>query len=75
MLAFILYPVCFQLGVDGADCAVGGSLLSPSRVKLDAPACAITCGSYHNLALMSSGDVYSWGFGDSLALRILRLTA
>ena len=28
----------------------------------------IDCGTNHNLALSSTGDVYSWGYGDMLAL-------
>jgi regulator of chromosome condensation len=36
----------------------------PKDVKI----VAITCGGNHNLALTSNNDVYTWGYGDMLAL-------
>lgn len=51
--------------------AAGAFSSSPLLVPLPAkPAqvVAVACGGNHNLALLSNKDVYSWGYGDMLAL-------
>lgn len=51
--------------------AVGDYQTIPETVVMPAgvaPVVAISCGSNHNLALTSSQEVYSWGYGEMLAL-------
>lgn len=45
-------------------------VLVPLPKQGDAPPVivAISCGANHNLAVTSTGDVFSWGYGDMLAL-------
>ena len=59
-----------QLGiVDKPE--VGYCEMTPLKVSLPpgtAPATAISCGSHHCLVLTSDNDIFSWGYGDNLAL-------
>lgn len=63
-----------QLGVSGVTKETGGFRCSAVVPVLDskkqpAPvATAIACGGNHNLCITTNGDVYSWGYGDMLAL-------
>lgn len=60
-----------QLGAPGAsEGSAGGFSSSPLEPALPAgtKATSIACGGNHNLVVTSEGDVYSWGYGDMLAL-------
>lgn len=43
-------------------------VLLPSSVDKFAKVVSFSCGGNHNLVLLSNKDVYSWGYGDMLAL-------
>ena len=60
-----------QLGAPGASEGSAGGFSSvplepalPAGTKIS----SISCGGNHNLALTCDNDVYSWGYGDMLAL-------
>lgn len=60
-----------QLGVKSiAEDGAGGFSDVPVEPVLpkDVEIVAIACGGNHNLALTSTNDVYTWGYGDMLAL-------
>ncbi|ORY08112.1 RCC1/BLIP-II protein [Basidiobolus meristosporus CBS 931.73] len=53
---------------DGNEASHKKAVGTPTKIP-DLPAIKfIACGSNHNLALTTDGNVYSWGFGESLAL-------
>ena len=59
-----------QLGVSGLSNQAGDSATDPVFPVLpdNAVAVAISCGGNHNLVLTSKNEVYTWGYGDTLAL-------
>jgi regulator of chromosome condensation len=61
-----------QLGIKVmVNSAVGDFLTTPEMVSMPPAAgrvVAISCGSNHNFALTASEEVYSWGYGEMLAL-------
>ena len=59
-----------QLGVKSMSTNSAGDFSSiPMQVDLGAvKAVAITCGANHNLVITAENDIYSWGYGDMLAL-------
>jgi regulator of chromosome condensation len=59
-----------QLGVTSmASNAAGDFSSEPLEVDLGgAEAVSIACGANHNLVITSKNDIYSWGYGDMLAL-------
>lgn len=64
--------VCIlQLGVRSMQNNAAGDY-SVTPIKVDIPAGisikSIACGANHNLAIASNNDVYSWGYGEMLAL-------
>ena len=69
MLRFALYMNMYsQLGLKCGEGSVGDCVMKPERVPLSAVVRDIACGDYHNLALTSNNEVYSWGFGEMYAL-------
>lgn len=59
-----------QLGSSSASTATGEFKAVPVTPDLppDTVVTAIDCGGNHNLALTSKNEVFSWGFGDMMAL-------
>ena len=64
-----------QLGIpsladlDAGSCAIYPVVpLCKGKTDIQPIFTDIDCGTNHNLALSSTGDVYSWGYGDMLAL-------
>ncbi|RYG68017.1 cell wall anchor protein, partial [archaeon] len=58
-----------QLGSSEVSIASAGDFSAlPVKVLIPPTVCSIGCGGNHNLALTRQGEVYSWGYGDMLAL-------
>jgi len=59
-----------QLGVTGLSGQAGESAKYPVFPLLpdNTEATAISCGGNHNLVLTSKNEVYTWGYGDTMAL-------
>jgi len=60
-----------QLGITSTQPAVGFNKELPVTIHIsdNRPVIKkISCGSNHNIALLDSGDTYSWGYGDMNAL-------
>ncbi|OZJ04137.1 hypothetical protein BZG36_02837 [Bifiguratus adelaidae] len=55
-------------GVDELSSGFKKAIYHPVKVSIPAKVTAISCGIHHNLALTQEGQVYAWGFGESLAL-------
>jgi regulator of chromosome condensation len=60
--ACLTTPQRIPIAMDGQAQSSSGSSTNPVTIS------AISCGGNHNLALSTSNEVYSWGFGDMLAL-------
>ena len=59
-----------QLGIPGMDSAAGACSDKPVEpiIPEDVVVVEIACGGNHNLAITKNNEVYSWGYGDMLAL-------
>jgi alpha-tubulin suppressor-like RCC1 family protein len=53
-----------QLGQLGLGISLSSNIFIPSLVNITEKIIQISCGYYHNLILVSNGDVYTFGAND-----------